>query len=240
MKLTALLFAFLSCFNCAKVTKAPTHPVADEPVVLVQVGEYPEVSQLVLDADLLSVAGEAAKMAGIDVVNVMDCGFINAFYSREHKAVVLCSELVNFIARTVGPEYVKPSLRFILLHELAHALVAKTSIKFPVYGESVADQFAALWLLKYGSQDDVVGAVMWFDLMTAVGIEDDPSDPHLSPERRKQDVLCLVLGSRPEENLPLTISLGLTFQKAFSCGSDYAQALGFWESIGIHLTPEAP
>jgi hypothetical protein len=109
-----------------------------------------------------------------------ECGFVNAWYFPGAKTVVLCEELKPF-----GPSIV----RYVLAHEMAHAVIMQRDIPYTGSHEVAADELAALMLILIDREDDVLaGAAFWGNK----GDEEDPEDDHPGDLRRAYTLECIV------------------------------------------------
>src|SRR5436190_2335731 len=103
-------------------------------------------------------------------------------------------------------EFVAGNLLFVLLHEFGHTLVSEMAL--PVLGreEDAADAFATLTMLKIGTDFShrvlVEAAKGWFlsDLSDKQKGETIPYyDEHGLNEQRAYQIVCLMVGSAPDE-----------------------------------------
>lgn len=142
---------------------------------------------------------EMFRLPGVQVsVSWMPCGQANAFYSQrggmvwsptgvifiEPKSVVLCTELQSLVRPA--------AIRFILAHELAHAVIMQRDIPYTGSGETAADELAAVMLSVYDHRGDVIAMAEFFERM---GGEDNAWDDHPAGERRGVALRCLAYGS---------------------------------------------
>jgi hypothetical protein len=114
------------------------------------------------------------------------CGEINAYYFPSQRKVVLCTELQAFSPGVV---------RYILAHELSHAVIMQRDVAYTTSHEGAADELAALVLIWMGRDTDVLeGARFWATL----GRPENPFDDHFGDVRRAWNMTCLVAGSRDD------------------------------------------
>lgn len=121
---------------------------------------------------------------GLDVeLMYMPCGYPNAFYMDSIKAVVVCEEM-----SWTEPGYQK----FVIAHELGHAVIAQYDLPITGSEEVAADEFAALTLIATDRSDDLLDTVAhyWAD-----STPEDPTDEHSSAARRAYALVCLYSGS---------------------------------------------
>jgi Putative metallopeptidase len=229
---TSLIVAIAAITLCCAGKTGTRFPLAKTPVVAYYQGKYP-VRDITMASDVLKYGTELAKESNVGTIQFVDCGTVNAFYIPASNTVVVCNEIAFFVGIYAGHEYVGPVLRYVVLHELTHAVIRHRNLHIQVYEESVADQLAAMILIENGHADDVIDSVAWFLLLEAAGGVDAPTDPHLSPARRRQDLLCLAVGSDPVGQLGPTLEMGIGLDKALGCPSDYSEARTYWKSLGL-------
>lgn len=99
-------------------------------------------SKLKLPPEIARVIPEMAHPGVTVRVDVVDCGTVeNAWYYPDTKHVEFCSSLLALPA---------PVARFILAHELAHAIIVQLDVPYTGSHEEAADELAALVLLATG------------------------------------------------------------------------------------------
>lgn len=148
-------------------------------------------------------------------VLVTECGTVNAAYYPPARTLIVCKELL-----LVTP---KPALRFIVAHEMAHAIIHQLDIPVPGSEEAAADEMAAVALLTDGDREAVLAAALW---MEGKGGDEDVWDAHQSDRKRAAVLMCLEDGSEDSPMLP-------------ECQAQLAHAAYVWRRL-IHwrLTPE--
>lgn len=127
-------------------------------------------------------------LPGVKVkVEQKDCGEVNAYYYYLERRIVMCNELKAF----------SPGLsRFILAHEMAHAIIWQRGIPYTGSGEVAADELAA-WILSIrGDQAAVIAAAEFF---AEDPDEEDPWDDHPSDARRAATLVCLAVQSQGKD-----------------------------------------
>ena len=174
-----------------------------------------------------------------------DCDQINAFYDPADRSVTMCYELMEHFYkafRTAGNSedeaYKKMfnAVRFVFLHEIAHALIDQ--YKLPVAGneEDAADRCSAYINLKELG-DEGVRAV--FAAADAFQIESKHSgtgkpnmaDEHLLQEQRFYNSLCMIYGSDPTKYLNIVTDGYLPKERAVRCQTEYQRAVDSWVSL---------
>ncbi len=107
---------------------------------------------------------------GVEVdVRWTNCGFVNAFYHPTTRRVELCTELLD------EPELV---LRYIVAHEMAHAVIHQRGIIMTSrQHELAADELAAVMLGVTGHQAELLAGAEWMAKRSGDGLGNHPSGP---------------------------------------------------------------
>jgi hypothetical protein len=215
----------------------------------VQTPRYIEIDRQVKADKLLELAAEKLNRTLIlpnDIVlRTKDCKEVNAFYDAGDRSVTMCYELMEHFFRTFkstnvpdAKAYAKMSdaVRFVFLHEIAHALIDQ--YKLPIAGneEDAADRCSAYINLKELG-DDGVRAV--FAAADAFEIESKQStnskrsmaDEHLLKEQRFYNSLCMIYGSNPTKHSKIVSSGYLPKERAVRCQGEYARAVDSWVNL---------
>jgi len=135
-------------------------------------------------------------------------------------------------------EFVTGNMLFALLHELAHT--ATDEFDLPVLGreEDAADDFAAVRLLRIGSEFShrvlVEAAKGWFlsyqrDLQD--GDKPDFSDEHGLDAQRAYHIVCLMVGSDRSKFADLADETKLPPERQETCPRDFEKASRSWEKV---------
>ncbi|MBK8285288.1 MAG: hypothetical protein IPK97_10665 [Ahniella sp.] len=133
-------------------------------------------------------------------------------------------------------QFVRGTLRFVLLHETGHGFVDLYGI--PVLGreEDAADRFATWWLSPDGQQDgsDAIAAVEWW---LALSEQSELTRTQLAwwgehgiDEQRGYQIICLLYGSDPETMGPLAGRHGLPESRRASCIPEAQQNEASWRA----------
>ncbi|MEL6616852.1 MAG: DUF4344 domain-containing metallopeptidase, partial [Bacteroidota bacterium] len=161
-----------------------------------------------------------------------ECGQPNAFYDPNNNAIAFCYELIAFFEQVLSREVPRERLveasrgayDFVILHEAGHALADQLDLPITGREEDVADQFAALHLIRQGTQG--AWAAIYGALALNAGggfMESDFADEHSLGPVRLFNVACLVYGSDPEKYSDLVGGDGLPEERAVRCPAEYQQ-----------------
>lgn len=128
------------------------------------------------------------------------------------------------------------ALMYMIIHELAHALIHNYDL--PVVGkeEDAADGLASVLLSEYfeGGQEAVLDAATFFDLISANRKEltdEDFWDEHSLDEQRLYNALCYVYGSDPKKYADIKKVAGFPTERADLCEEEYAKLADSWEVL---------
>jgi hypothetical protein len=138
-------------------------------------------------------------------------------------------DTVNFVAG---------NMLFVLLHETGHALV--TEMGLPVLGreEDAADAYATVTMLKFGSSFSnrvlVEAAKGWF--LSAERNDRRGNmlafyDEHGLDWQRAYQIVCLLVGSDPDQFKQLADWVQMPEDRQDSCQGDYSNASWSWETV---------
>ena len=135
-------------------------------------------------------------------------------------------------------EFVSGNALFVLLHELGHAAI--TEMGLPVLGrmEDAADTFAALRLIRIGSDFShrvlIEAAKGWFladrrDRKTGDKVEF--YDEHGLNQQRAYEIVCLMVGSDSDKFKDLAKETMLPEERRDTCAGDYSNAVYSWDLV---------
>ena len=187
------------------------------------------------------------------------CGIPSAFFHSQSQSIVLCEELVAQIVRfdlaPMASESTKniavvAVIRYVIFHEVGHALI--DILDLPAVGreEDAADQLATLilaqstttspaWAVMYFLQSHHASAPKFLEqisallLGSATTLYGEPSthyaNEHALDAQRFYNIFCWTYGSDPTKNETLLPSIPQ--QRAVRCPGEYQKLETAWESL---------
>jgi hypothetical protein len=128
------------------------------------------------------------------------------------------------------------ALMYMIIHELAHALIHNYDLPIVGKEEDAADSLASVLLSEYfeGGQEAVLDAATFFDLVSADRKEltdEDFFDEHSLDEQRLYNALCYVYGSDPKKYADVKKIAGFPTERAELCKEDYAKLADSWDVL---------
>jgi DNA-binding Xre family transcriptional regulator len=134
--------------------------------------------------------------------------------------------------------FVAGNMLFVMLHETAHALV--TEMGLPVLGreEDAADAYATVTMLKFGTSFSnrvlVEAAKGWF--LSAERNDRRGNmlafyDEHGLDWQRAYQIVCLMVGSDPDQFKQLADWVQMPEDRQASCQGDYSNASWSWDTV---------
>jgi hypothetical protein len=180
-------------------------------------------------------------------IGVAECGMTNAFYHPDHRAIVLCYELVDDIVaefrydgltQQQQDQAIIGALSFVFFHELGHALIHEYNLPITGREEDVADQIAtyilaeadpisAYWAAQYWIQKDDPGDTGLLKGLFRSSL--DFADEHALDEQRFFNVLCWTYGGDPQGRSYLLELIPPA--RAQRCPSEYSRMAGALETL---------
>lgn len=183
---------------------------------------YAELAKAIKDTrlleDLAAGLNETLILPTDVLITFADCGQPNAFYTPEHKAVIMCYEFVVDFAETLTPIYdnetdlydaIFGTTMFFFYHEVGHALVDVLDLPITGRQEDAVDQLSTLILLALddpGSEPvggpAILSAALWFfqtwQKMEASGMSQTYFGEHSLTPQRFFNLACWTFGSNPD------------------------------------------
>ena len=222
-----------------------------------------EVYRFTREVDLLKRVPELVGVDGLFVmprqlhVLAAECQQINAFYSASKAELVLCYELVEMLTTRgaaiaqqqqadVGgfsAEFLIANTRFIMLHELGHALIDLLDLSVTGREEDAADQLAASLMLQNSVTSEPASKVArdlrlaaMFFMMDAKEqyASQEFADEHAMGQQRFYNLMCMLYGSDPGRYVGLVTSGLLPESRSVRCQDESTQISKSWARL---LTP---
>jgi len=145
------------------------------------------------------------------------CGETNAFYAKKLSAIVLCYEMIDDLRQMAEglskgisdpkgftTEFVRDTLRFILMHETGHALIDMLHLATVGREEDAVDQLAIVMLVKMPITNESKNekarvlqlASTWFKVNSDIRMPGMAAfaDEHSLDAQRYYNILCLAYG----------------------------------------------
>ncbi len=202
---------------------------------------YAEVSSIIMDdASMLNDIFPLPYDVKIGIDDSSSCN-VAAYYSSKEKSITICySTLKYFIdyAKKVSGddaerlEIVDANIKFILYHEVAHALIDAYNI--PIIGreESAADTFAILMMLN-NNDKEIQHVIRFYDTVR----EDKPVssniaywDEHMLFAQTYYDMLCLAYG---KDSNAYSMYKDLLNDRAERCKYEYDKQVNAFNTLFV-------
>jgi hypothetical protein len=210
---------------------------------------YVEIDKQVQDEKLLEDAAAELNRALIlpeDItLRTKDCNEINAYYDPNDASVTMCYELMEHFYQTFRSagrtdteayDQMFDAVRFVFLHEIAHALIDK--YKLPIIGneEDAADRCAAYINLEELGEQGVKAVLAAADAFAieskqAAGANRNMADEHLLSEQRFYNSLCMIYGSNTNKYSKIVTEGYLPKERAVRCATEYQKSVDSWVNL---------
>lgn len=179
------------------------------------------------------------------ILRLRTCDEANATYEAKSRSITVCYELLEHFlgifkkaGETDERAYDKmfDAVRFVFLHEVAHALIDVYDLPITGSEEDAADRLSTFFnLTELG--DEGVRAI--FAAAEAFRLESRPrlpvkrqlADEHLLQEQRAYNSLCLVYGADPEKYSSIVADGYLPSDRAAGCKKDYQKTIQSWTNL---------
>ncbi|GKS58529.1 hypothetical protein YTPLAS18_20560 [Nitrospira sp.] len=179
-------------------------------------------------------------------VTAEECDHANAYYNSVTRTVTICYELMRHLEQVAFKDYPRPreraqaemviegALKFILAHEVSHALIDVLQLRFTGREEDVADQIATIGAIASGvSTSFLAGALWFFDTANTDLSEQAFADEHSFQKQRLYNVMCWAYGKDEQKYKHLESSLG---SRATHCHGEYEiMREGIGSLLGPHV-----
>ena len=172
-------------------------------------------------------------------IRLTECDEVNAFYSPSEGTVSFCYEMLAYLANAFvrdgqwtqeQQEDVLGAVRFILMHEIGHALVDVLDLPITGREEDVADQLAVVMLVEGGEKGANAALAGASALQPASTSFDDTdfADEHSLGPVRLFNVACWIYGSEPRKYQWMVAQGVLPEDRAARCPSEYERMSKAW------------
>lgn len=210
---------------------------------------YQEIDRQVRSEKLLEKAADdlnrALNLPEDITLRTKDCKEVNAFYDPNDSSVTMCYELMEHFYKTFKSagrtdseayEQMFDAVRFVFLHEIAHALIDK--YKLPVIGneEDAADRCSAYINLEELGDDGVKAVLAAADAFAIeskknAGSGKNMADEHLLGEQRFYNSLCMIYGSNTAKYEKIVTEGYLPKERAVRCANEYQRTVDSWVNL---------
>ena len=196
-------------------------------------------------------------------LTAVQCGEINAFYSPQKQTVQICYEFAQYFYILHANDQKGPdgkfdnesvikstmgTIRFVMLHEIGHALVDILDLPITGREEDAVDQLAAVVLLSSDDPEDTEAVLSgaYSHLLSAASKAEDEAkmteedrqwmsenqppaaDEHSFDEQRFYNTACLAYGSKPEMFGDLVTGGILPTSRAERCPGEWSRVSRSW------------
>ncbi|HXF42178.1 MAG TPA: DUF4344 domain-containing metallopeptidase [Pyrinomonadaceae bacterium] len=210
---------------------------------------YIELDKQIRQEKLLERAADELNQALIlpeDItLRTKDCREINAFYNPNDSSVTMCYELMEHfyqVFRAAGRSEEEAynqmfdAVRFVFLHEIAHALIDKYKLPVVSNEEDAADRCSAYINLEELGDEGVKAVLAAADAFLIESklskkTTNDLSDEHLLSEQRFYTALCMTYGSNETKYARLVTDGYLPRERAARCPADYQKTVESWKEL---------
>ena len=215
----------------------------------IETPRYRELDRQVKEAKLLETAADklnqALALPSDITLRTKDCKEINAFYDPNDRAVTMCYELMEHFYRTFKSagtpddkayEKMNDAVRFVFLHEIAHALIDQYNLPVAGNEEDAADRCSAYINLRELGDEGVRAVYAAADAFAIESKQSENSrrnlaDEHLLREQRFYNSLCMIYGSDPQKHAKIVDNDYLPKERAVRCQNEYQRAVDSWISL---------
>lgn len=179
------------------------------------------------------------------ILRLRACDEANATYEAKSRSITVCYELLEHFlgifkkaGETDERAYDKmfDAVRFVFLHEVAHALIDVYDLPITGSEEDAADRLSTFFnLTELGDE----GSRAIFAAAEAFRLESRQrspgkrqlSDEHLLQEQRAYNSLCLIYGADPEKYSSIVADGYLPSDRAAGCKKDYQKTIQSWTNL---------
>lgn len=196
-----------------------------------------------VDLDSLVRAADDALRLPDDLEIAIRADPDEAFYDPAARQIVISPAFIAGVEEATGDLYesgdealvaAASNVRFVVLHELGHALVDMLELPITGLEETAVDEFAAVAMLELLPDADpisVLEASDLFDVLAQAPEEADFYDEHALDQQRFFHLRCLVYGTDPDEYAEELEGLDLEEGRGDLCVDDSERVLRSWSSL---------
>lgn len=221
------------------------------------------------DMDVLRKLNEVNALDGVLMlpgplrVLTAECEAINAYYVPDRREIVLCYEMINYLVElgvqlhtdqngqsdtSQAARFLLANLRFMLLHEVGHALVHQLELNVTGREEDAVDQLATTLMLTLIDPDESEGDVAsnldmagrFFLVNTSeagYGLAHYAGE-HSLGEQRYFNLMCMLYGADPGRYLRVVTSGRLPEARALRCPEESKRITRSWSRTLVpHFAP---
>ena len=171
------------------------------------------------------------------VIAHLDCGEENAFYLREHSSVLMCYEMLGYIlgivnAQGLSEEDVLSAWRFVLFHELGHALIDQYNLVITGKEEDAVDDFSSIALVESEQAHLAFQAAAFWQLTDQDAYDGlQFADTHSLSPQRFFNILCTIYGYDTDDLGQVFAPDLLPESRAEHCQYEYQQKSRAWNVL---------
>ena len=170
-------------------------------------------------------------------IELAECGTPATTYDPARSAIRICYELLTELSNhqdameSGAPASFENAFGFILMHQVAHAVIDVLQLDVGVPTEEAADQFVAVMVgVAPGELDHLVdGVALLRDI--ELDWETPETGATVLDSGRSAKLICLIYGADPETHGSMVEEGRLTASRAKSCPGEYDEALATWMAL---------
>ncbi len=208
--------------------------------------KYLGIDQQIKDEKLLEKAADKLNRGFIlpkDVtLRIAECGEANSSYDPNAQTVTVCFELLETYYKlfkksgmTDDAAYAKmfDAVRFVFLHEVAHALIDVYDIPITGSEEDAADRCSAFINITQLGDDGIRSVFAAADALSLESKDEKAgraglSDEHLLSAQRSYNSLCMIYGSDPKKYQNIVSGKYLPSERAKTCQEEFKRTAESW------------
>jgi hypothetical protein len=210
---------------------------------------YMEIDKQIRDEKLLEKAADklnrALALPHDITLRTKNCNQINALYDSSDKSVTICYELMEHFYNTFRSDgdaerkaydRMFDAVRFVFLHEIAHALIDTYNLPITGNEEDAADRCAAFINLTELGEEGVNAVfaatrAFYIESKQNASSRKDLADEHLLQEQRFYNSLCMIYGSNTTKYANIVNDGMLPKERAVKCPTEYQRTVESWKVL---------